>query len=41
MIIKKNRKNGIAINHIIKTEIKASKQKLLETAGVHTFINNN
>jgi len=37
IMIEKNTKNGIAINHIIKTETKASKQQLLETAAVLHF----
>jgi len=37
MIIEKNTKNGIAINHVIILQPKASKQKLLETAAVLHF----
>jgi len=40
MIIEYNTKNGIAINHTMKQQLRASKQQLLETAAAHTFIGN-
>jgi len=37
LTIEKNTKNGFAINHIIRLQLKASKQQLLETAAEPHF----